>query len=141
MAQPHPFGVDPERAPGLTIDSRHAHAGIPPAGQGGDQRFEAFASGEFPGARPRKHLPIAQLLDKAHVGPRCRGGVRDDDDLLAPRWGPELAQHVPEQGVFGLRGAIVLASEQRTIDRGCDRRPTGPSGVQCDSRRRMDASD
>jgi hypothetical protein len=50
MAQPHPFGIDPERAPTLTIDGRNADACIPPAGQVGDQRFERFAMGELPRA-------------------------------------------------------------------------------------------
>jgi hypothetical protein len=90
---------------------------VPPAGQVGDQRFEGFAIGEFSGPRQREHILIAQRLDQAHVGPEGIGGVRDDDDLLAPGRRPDITQHLPEQGVFGLIGGIVLASEQRNIDR------------------------
>src|SRR3712207_8068793 len=59
---------------------------------------------------------VAQLLDQVHVGPGGIRGVRDDHHLLAPGRGPEIAQHLPKQGVFGLIGRIALRSEEHTSE-------------------------
>jgi hypothetical protein len=132
-APPPPLGVDPERAPALTIDGRNADARIPPAGQMSDERLAGLAIGEFPGAGQGQHLPGAQLLNQGHVRPGGRGGVGDDDELLGPGWGPEVAQPLAAQGVFGLIGGIVLAPEQRTIDRDTIDAPLGQQNDEAES--------
>jgi hypothetical protein len=81
------------------------------------QRFEAFVIRKLPAPGNGKHVPVIPLLNEPHIG---SGGIRrigDYDDLLTPcRW-PEVLQHLPEQGVFGLIALGAFAPHQGKVDR------------------------
>ena len=116
MARARSFGVDPKCAAAQAADRRDANLHKPPARQGRHQGFERLPIGELPGSGEGKHAPIAQFMDEHHLGARGICRIANHHDFLAPGERPELAEHLPEQGIFGRVVKSPLVADQREID-------------------------
>ncbi len=125
MPKLHAFGKHPEGAAPLPRDRGQADALVVPPWQMRHQRFETFAIFAFPAPGNSKHVPVIQGLNETHIG---SGGLRrigHDDHFSTPRRRTEVAQHLPEHGIFGLIVGSVFAPHQGKVDRNPVHVPVG----------------